>query len=90
MGLGLPAPLLSKTTPKDGKVEQSNFHDNPVLRMNERPAVEWVRVRPTEKPGGIGEPITATTGPSIANAVFKATGKRIRKMPITKDELSKA
>ncbi|HEX9391022.1 MAG TPA: xanthine dehydrogenase family protein molybdopterin-binding subunit [Usitatibacteraceae bacterium] len=87
---GLSAALLSKITLKDGKVEQSNFHDYPVLRMNEMPVVDVLLVVSNENPGGIGEPITATTGPSVANAVFNATGKRVRKMPITKDELSKA
>ncbi len=87
---GLSAALLSKITLKDGKVEQSNFHDYPVLRMNEMPVVDVLLVVSNETPGGIGEPITATTGPSVANAVFNATGKRVRKMPITKDELSKA
>ncbi len=79
---GLSAALLSKITFKDGAVEQSNFHNYPVMRMSEAPAVSVHLVTSTEKPGGIGEPVTATCGPSIANAVFAATGKRIRKMPI--------
>ena len=87
---GLSAALLSKITLKDGRVEQSNFHDYPVLRINEMPVVDVHLVASTEPPGGIGEPITATTGPSVANAVFNATGKRIRKMPITADVLKNA
>ncbi len=87
---GLSAALLSKITFKDGRVEQSNFHDYPVLRMNEMPKIEIHLVASTEKPAGIGEPITATTGPSVANAVFVATGKRIRTMPMTSDALKSA
>ena len=87
---GLSAALLSKITLKDGRVEQSNFHDYPVLRINEMPVVAVHLVASTEQPGGIGEPVTATIGPSVANALFNATGKRIRKMPMTADELNKA
>ena len=87
---GLSAALLSKITFKDGRVEQSNFHDYPLLRMNEMPKIEIHLVASTEKPGGIGEPITATTGPSVANAVFVATGKRVRTMPMTSDALKSA
>ena len=87
---GLSAALLSKITLKDGRVEQSNFHDYAVLRINEMPVVDVHLVASTEPPGGIGEPVTATTGPSVANAIFNATGKRIRKMPITADELKNA
>jgi isoquinoline 1-oxidoreductase beta subunit len=87
---GLSAALLSKITLKDGRVEQSNFHDYPVLRMSEMPVVDVHLVASGEAPGGIGEPVTATTGPSVANAIFNATGKRIRKMPITAEELKNA
>jgi isoquinoline 1-oxidoreductase subunit beta len=87
---GLSAVLLSKITFKDGRVEQSNFHDYPVLRMNEMPRVDVHIVASTEKPGGIGEPIVATCGPSVANAVFVATGKRVRKLPILAADLNKA
>ncbi len=87
---GLSAALLSKITFKDGQVEQSNFHNYPVLRMSDMPKVDVHLVSSSEKPGGIGEPITATTGPSVANAVFNATGKRIRKLPIQADDLNKA
>jgi isoquinoline 1-oxidoreductase subunit beta len=69
---------------KDGRVEQSNFDNYRVLRMNETPAIEVHLVRNYEKPGGIGEPGTATTAPALANAVFAATGKRIRALPLQK------
>jgi isoquinoline 1-oxidoreductase subunit beta len=87
---GLSAVLLSKITFKDGKVEQSNFHDYPVMRMNDMPRVDVHIMASSEKPGGIGEPIVATCGPSVANAVFAATGKRVRKLPILADDLTKA
>ena len=87
---GMSAVLLSKITFKDGKVEQSNFHDYQVLRMNQMPVVDVHLVASTEKPGGIGEPVTATCGPSVANAVFAATGKRIRKLPIEAADLKSA
>ena len=84
---GMSAVLLSKITFKDGKVEQSNFHDYPVMRMNQMPVVEVFMVSSLEKPGGIGEPVVATCGPSVANAVFAATGKRVRKLPIEAADL---
>ena len=87
---GMSAVLLSKITFKDGKVEQTNFHDYQVLRMNQMPVVDVHLVASTEKPGGIGEPVTATCGPSVANAVFAATGRRIRKLPILAADLKSA
>ena len=69
---------------------QGAVHDYPVVRMGDMPVVEVVLVTSSEAPGGIGEPITATTGPSIANAVFNATGKRVRRMPITSEDLKGA
>ena len=90
MAYGMSAVLLSKITFKDGRVEQSNFHDYPVLRMNQMPVVDVHLVASTEKPGGVGEPVVATCGPSVANAVFAATGKRVRKLPIEAADLKSA
>ncbi len=87
---GMSAVLLSKITFKDGRVEQSNFDSYPVMRMNQMPVVDVHLVASTEKPGGIGEPVVATCGPSVANAVFAATGKRVRKLPIDADALKSA
>lgn len=87
---GMSAVLLSKITFKDGKVEPSNFHDYPELRMNQMPVVDVHLVASTEKPGGVGEPVVATCGPSVANAVFAATGKRVRKLPIKATDLKSA
>ena len=66
---------------RTARVEQGNFHDYPVLRMNEMPKVEVHIVPSTEKPGGIGEPGTPPIAPAVANAIFAATGKRLRSLP---------
>jgi isoquinoline 1-oxidoreductase beta subunit len=79
---GLSAALYGKITIKDGRVEQSNFHDYPVVRMNEAPQVEVHIVSSSEKPGGVGEPGTPPIAPAVANALFALTGKRIRSLPI--------
>jgi len=79
---GIGGALWGEVTLKNGRVEQSNFHDFRVLRINETPKIEVHLVRNLEAPGGIGEPGTAVTGAAIANAVFGATGKRIRKLPL--------
>ena len=87
---GISAALWGEVTLKNGRVEQSNFHDVRVLRMNETPAIEVHLIRNGEAPGGIGEPGTAVTAPALANAVFAATGKRIRKLPLKADQLRSA
>ena len=79
---GISGALWGEVTLKNGRVEQSNFNDVRVLRINETPAIEVLLVRNGEAPGGIGEPGTAVTAPAVANAVFAATGKRIRKLPL--------
>jgi isoquinoline 1-oxidoreductase subunit beta len=87
---GLSAALYGKITLKDGKVEQGNFHNYPVLRMSEMPKVEVHILPSTEKPGGIGEPGTPPVGPAVVNAIFAATGKRLRSLPINTEVLKKA
>jgi isoquinoline 1-oxidoreductase beta subunit len=79
---GIAGALWGEVTLKNGRVEQSNFHDVRVLRINETPAIEVHLVRSDQAPGGIGEPGTAVTAPALANAVFAVTGKRIRKLPL--------
>ena len=84
---GLSAALYGRIGFKDGRVEQGNFNDYPVLRMNEMPKVEVHIVQSSEKPGGIGEPGTPPIAPAVANAIFAATGKRLRKLPFDAAEL---
>jgi len=79
---GLSAALYGEITLKDGKVQQSNFHNYPVLRMNEMPKVEVYIVASNEAPGGVGEPGLPPAAPALVNAIYAATGKRIRKLPL--------
>jgi isoquinoline 1-oxidoreductase beta subunit len=79
---GLSAALFDEITLKDGRVEQTNFGDYRVLRINEMPQVEVHIVDSTAAPGGIGETATACVMPALANAIFAATGKRIRRLPV--------
>jgi isoquinoline 1-oxidoreductase subunit beta len=86
IGFGLGAALWGAITLKDGRVEQSNFNDYRVLRMNEMPKVEVYIVPSSEHPTGVGEPGVAPVGPAVANAIFAATGKRIHVFPFSKSE----
>ena len=79
---GLSAALYGAVTLKAGRVQQGNFNDYPVLRMNEMPKVEVHIVESNEKSGGVGEPGTPPIAPAVANAVFAATGKRLRQLPL--------
>jgi len=79
---GLSAALFGEITFKDGRVEQTNFGDYRVLRINEAPKIDVALVKSPDAPGGIGEPGTSCVMPALTNAVFAATGKRIRKLPI--------
>jgi isoquinoline 1-oxidoreductase beta subunit len=79
---GISGALYGEVTLKNGRVEQSNFHDVRALRINEAPVIEVHLVRNLEAPGGMGEPPTAVTAAALSNAVFAATGKRIRKLPL--------
>ena len=79
---GLSAVLYGEVTLKDGRVQQTNFNNYPVVRMPESPAIDIQLVESDLKPAGIGEPGTALIGPAVANAVFAATGKRLRKLPL--------
>ncbi|PEQ12874.1 hypothetical protein B2G71_08475 [Novosphingobium sp. PC22D] len=82
---GLSATLFGEITVAGGQVQQSNFHDYRVLRMNEAPLVETHIVDSREAPGGMGEPPTAAVGPALANAVFAATGRRVRTLPLARN-----
>jgi isoquinoline 1-oxidoreductase beta subunit len=79
---GITAALYGNITLKDGRVEQSNFDSYQVLRINEAPTIEVHIVQSVEPPGGMGECGTSAIVPAVANAIFAATGKRLRKMPV--------
>jgi len=79
---GITAALDGQITLKDGRVEQTNFDTYQMLRMNEAPAIEVHIVQNAEPPGGMGECGTSCIVPAVANAIFAATGKRLRKMPV--------
>ncbi len=83
---GLTAALYDELTFDRGRVQQHNFHDYPMLRINEAPEIEVHIVQNNEKSGGIGEPGVPCTAPAVTNAIFAATGKRIRKLPIRMSE----
>ncbi len=84
---GLTAALHGQITLKEGRVEQSNFHDYPVLRLNEMPEVEVHIVPSAERPSGIGEPGTPLMAAAVCNALFALTGRRLRRLPIA-DQLT--
>jgi len=81
IAFGLGAALHSRITFRDGRVEQSNFHDYQVLRLDEMPTVEVHIVKSHAKMGGIGEPGTPPIAPAVGNALFALTGKRLRSLP---------
>jgi isoquinoline 1-oxidoreductase beta subunit len=86
----LTAALYGEITIDRGRVQQSNFHDYPMLRINEAPVMEAHILDSGEAPGGLGEPGVPTVAPAVCNAIYALTGKRIRKLPIRPDELKRA
>jgi isoquinoline 1-oxidoreductase beta subunit len=84
---GLSAALYGAITFKDGRVEQSNFHDYEMVRMEDMPEVRVYIVQSDAPAGGVGEPGVPPIAPAVVNAVFQATGKRIRHLPIRAEEL---
>jgi len=87
IAFGLTATIKSHITINKGRVNQSNFNDFPLLSMDEMPQVEVYIVPSSRPPTGIGETAVPLVAPAVANAVFAATGKRIRKLPIDPDDL---
>jgi CO/xanthine dehydrogenase Mo-binding subunit len=84
---GLTAALYGEITIKNGRVEQSNFNDYRMLRMGDMPRVEVHILQGQGEQGGVGEPGTPPIAPAVCNAIFAATGKRIRKLPIKPEML---
>jgi isoquinoline 1-oxidoreductase subunit beta len=82
---GLTAALYGEITFTDGKVDQSNFHDYQILRINEAPEIHVTIVNSDGQMGGAGEPGTPPIAPAVTNAIYAATGKRVRKLPIIKN-----
>lgn len=82
---GLTAALKGEITLEKGRVKQSNFHDYPLLRMNEMPEIIVEILNSTEPPSGVGEPGTPPIAPAVANALFALTGKRLRHLPLRFD-----
>lgn len=87
---GLSAALFEEITVEDGQIQQANFDTFPVLRINDAPRVEVHIVESHETPGGIGEPGVPSAAPAVANAIFAATGKRLRRLPFQTQELAKS
>jgi isoquinoline 1-oxidoreductase beta subunit len=85
---GLTAALKTEITFKNGRVEQSNFNDYPMVRIFEAPEIEVHIVPSTEKPTGVGEPGVPPVAPALTNAIFAVTGKRIRRLPIRSSDLA--
>ncbi|MGX7705949.1 molybdopterin cofactor-binding domain-containing protein [Methylobacterium sp. Gmos1] len=87
---GLSAALYGECTVKDGRIEQTNFDSYPVLRLDEMPAVEAILMPSGGFIGGVGEPTIAVAAPAVLNAVFAATGKRVRQIPASRTDLKRA
>ncbi|VAW92814.1 Isoquinoline 1-oxidoreductase beta subunit [hydrothermal vent metagenome] len=84
---GLSAAIKHEITFKNGRVVEKNFDDYPILRMYEVPEIEVIFVAADRSPGGVGEVAVPLIAPAIANAIFSATGKRVRKLPIMPDDI---
>jgi len=79
---GLTAALMGRISIQGGRAVESNFHDYPILTMADMPAIEVVLLPSGDAPGGVGEPATPPIGPAVANAIFAATGTRVRRLPV--------
>jgi isoquinoline 1-oxidoreductase beta subunit len=89
VNFGLTAVLTGEITVKDGRVEQSNFHDYPVLRMAQAPEIDVHIVPSNHDPSGVGELGVMLIGPAVANAIFAATGVRVRRLPVDRELLAR-
>jgi len=90
IAFGMSSALMQEITLDKGRVLQTNYNNYPMVRMHEVPIIDIVLVESSEKPGGIGEPATALVVPAIANAVAAATGKRVRKLPLSPEAIRQA
>jgi isoquinoline 1-oxidoreductase beta subunit len=87
---GLSAALGEEITVEQGVVQQSNFNDYAVLRIDQMPLVEVHFIQGGDKPLGLGEPALPPIAPAVCNAIFAATGKRIRRLPVRSSDLKRA
>ena len=87
---GLTAGLYGEITLKKGRVQQSNFHDYRMLRIDQIPPIEVHVIKSTEPPGGIGETGTTASIPALRNAIYAATGVALRRMPVDRNLLKRA
>jgi isoquinoline 1-oxidoreductase beta subunit len=85
---GLAAVATGLITLVDGRVKESNFHDHPVLRINQMPKVEVHIVPSANAPTGVGEPGTPPIGPAVANAIAQLTGKTVQVLPFSSSGVS--
>ena len=85
---GLTAALYSEISIRRGRVAEGNFDDYPMLRMDRSPEIDTYIVNSGERVGGAGEPGTPAIAPALVNAIFNATGKRIRELPVRLHDLT--
>jgi isoquinoline 1-oxidoreductase beta subunit len=85
---GLTATLWGEINIQSGRVQQQNFNHYRLMRMNEAPKIDVFVVNSSEAPGGIGEPATALVAPAVCNAIYAATGRRLRSLPLSRHRLA--
>jgi len=88
INFGLSALYWGDINIRGGRVQQTNFHDYKVVRMNDTSRIDTYVVDSDEPPGGIGEPATALVAPAVCNAIYQATGRRIRSLPLARHKLA--
>ncbi len=88
INFGLSALMWGEINVQNGRVQQTNFHNYKLLRMDDAARIDVYPVESTEAPGGVGEPATALIAPAVCNAIYQATGRRIRSLPLSKHRLA--
>jgi CO/xanthine dehydrogenase Mo-binding subunit len=88
INFGLTALMWGEINIKDGRVQQTNFHDYKMLRMDDAARIDTYVIDSNEPPGGVGEPATALVAPAVCNAIYTATGRRLRSLPLSRHRLA--